>query len=197
MMLETLEQRLLLAVFTVTSTDDAGPGSLRQAIIDANNNPGHDEVLFDIPGSGVRSIGLLTPLPSISEPLTIDGYSQSGASPNTLAIGNNAVLLVELSGDLATPGPGLDIAAGQSLVRGLVINGFAGPGIHIHSAGQNVIEGNFIGTDASGAVARPNQAQGIFILLSPQNRIGGDGPEARNVISANASHGIEIFGSGA
>jgi len=47
---ESIEPRLLLAAYGVTNTDDTGPGSLRQAILDANAAPGDDEVRFDIPG---------------------------------------------------------------------------------------------------------------------------------------------------
>src|SRR5215218_1670296 len=49
--IEELEGRLMLSVFTVTSTADAGPGSLRQAILDANAAAGPDDVRFDIPGA--------------------------------------------------------------------------------------------------------------------------------------------------
>lgn len=36
------------ATFTVTTTDDAGPGSLRQALADANSNPGPEAIIFNI-----------------------------------------------------------------------------------------------------------------------------------------------------
>jgi hypothetical protein len=91
------------ATFTVTNTGDSGPGSLRQAILDANAAPGADAIAFNIPGRGVHAIGPLSPLPALTDDagVTIDGYTQPGASPNTLAIGDNAVLLVELNGALA------------------------------------------------------------------------------------------------
>ena len=52
--------------FTVTSTADSGPGSLRQAILDANANAGADTIAFDIVGSGVHTIALATTLPTIN-----------------------------------------------------------------------------------------------------------------------------------
>jgi hypothetical protein len=71
----------------VTNTNDSGPGSLRQAILDANNNAGPQTVSFNIPGSGVHTITPLSPLPQVTESLIIDGYTQPGASVNTLTHG--------------------------------------------------------------------------------------------------------------
>ena len=69
---------------TVTNTNDSGAGSLRQAILDANAAPGVDTITFNIAGTGVRTIQPLTELPVITEAVNIDGYSQPGASANTL-----------------------------------------------------------------------------------------------------------------
>ena len=83
---------------SVTNTNDNGAGSLRQAIIDANTNAGINTITFNITGAGVKTISPTTPLPDITEAVIIDGYTQPGASVNTLAVGSNAVLLIELSG---------------------------------------------------------------------------------------------------
>ncbi len=64
----------------VTTTDDSGPGSLRQAILDANANPGTDTITFNIPGAGPHTIAPLTALPEITDPVIIDGTTQPGAS---------------------------------------------------------------------------------------------------------------------
>src|SRR5262249_4921606 len=95
--LEPLEGRLLPATFTVTNSGDAGAGSLRQAILDANDNPGADTIEFQIPGAGVHTIRPHSALPVINRETTIDGYSQGrstpdptdDAVPNTLAVGTN------------------------------------------------------------------------------------------------------------
>ena len=48
-----------VAPFSVGNTSDSGPGSLRQAILDANADPGTtDHISFAIPGSGVHTITL-------------------------------------------------------------------------------------------------------------------------------------------
>jgi hypothetical protein len=83
--------------FTVTNALEAGAGSLRQAIEDANNNKGADTIKFNIPVQAVHTISPLSELPAITGPVTIDGYSQPGASPNSRAGGTNAVILTELA----------------------------------------------------------------------------------------------------
>src|SRR5512144_106942 len=80
--------------YTVTSTADSGAGTLRQAILDANANPGADTIAFNITGSGPHTISIVSALPDITGAVTIDGYTQAGASPNTNSIdqGLNTVL---------------------------------------------------------------------------------------------------------
>src|SRR5437879_3578388 len=96
--IERCEDRFLLAAFTVTNNTDGGPGSLRQAILDANTAPGADQIAFAIPGPGPHTISPLSELPTITDPVDINGYTQPGARPNTLAVGDDAVLLIDLSG---------------------------------------------------------------------------------------------------
>ncbi len=101
LMLSTpLAATLSAATFTVTNTSDAGAGSLRQAILDSESNPGADTIAFNIPGAGVHTIALTTWLPKAFDPVTVDGYTQPGSSPNTLPLaqGTNAVLNVEING---------------------------------------------------------------------------------------------------
>src|ERR1700741_1579776 len=73
------------AIFTVTNTTDAGPGSLRQAILDANALPGTDTIVFNIPAAGAQVISPASALPSIDEALFINGYSQPSSVIGTMA----------------------------------------------------------------------------------------------------------------
>ena len=97
------------ATFTVTNTNDSGAGSLRKAIEDANTAAGLDTIAFNVSGagcygSGVCTIAPTTALPAIISPVLIDGYTQPGSSPNTIAQGAiNAVLKIVLSG-VSIPG---------------------------------------------------------------------------------------------
>jgi hypothetical protein len=96
--------RVKAATFTVTTAADNGdnvnptPGSLRKAIIDANGSAGSDTISFNIAAAGVQTITLLSALPTITEAVIIDGYTQPGSNANTLAVGSDATLLIELNG---------------------------------------------------------------------------------------------------
>ncbi len=82
-----------------TPVDILGVDSLRQAIINANTNPGPDMITFSIPGPGVKIIILASALPALTDNgTTIDGYTQSGASPATDS--SSAVLRILISGAL-------------------------------------------------------------------------------------------------
>src|SRR5258707_15864947 len=62
--------------FVVKNTNDAGPGSLRAAITDANRTPGLDRIVFSIPRSGVQTIQVQSRLPSIIDPVVLDATTQ-------------------------------------------------------------------------------------------------------------------------
>jgi hypothetical protein len=179
---------VLATTFTVTNTDDSGAGSLRQAILDANANMGADTIVFDIPGPGVHTITPASALPIITDAVTIDGYTQPGASPNTLAVGDDAVLLIELDGTTAG-GSGLKLngLAGGSTLRGLVLNRWPTYTILVGSGSasdDNVIEGNFIGTDPTGMTVSGSSNLQLYVASgSSNNRIGGTMPAERNVIA--------------
>ena len=115
--------------FIVNSNDDIDDGvcdvshcSLREAIAAANDNPGVDPIAFNIPSEGPHTIQPMSALPTITDPVIIDGYTQPGASPSTSGPGLalNTVLKIELDGTNAGAGSnGITITAGISTVRGL------------------------------------------------------------------------------
>src|SRR5690242_12649157 len=83
--IEWLEDRTVLSTFTVTNIGDAGPGSLRQAILDSNAAIGTTNTIdFDIPGSGIQTIAPLSALPAITGAVLIDGFTQPGDSGTPL-----------------------------------------------------------------------------------------------------------------
>jgi hypothetical protein len=195
--------------------------TLREAMQEAsfnNNAPTVDIINFAIPGDGPHTIAPpSSELPDIDDPLTIDGYTQGDSTPgiltddakeNTLAFGTNAVLKIVLSGaDANTGSDGFDVEAGPTTIRGLVINGFledvsgnSGQAIGFFNLAvntDNVVEGNFIGTNATGTAAVLNGGDGVIINgpASTGNTIGGTAPAARNLISGNDEQGVEISAS--
>jgi len=187
----------LAATFTVTNTNDSGAGSLRQAILDANAAAGADTVAFSIVGSGVHTIALATSLPAISQPLTIDGYTQSGSSPNThdTTQGLDTVLRIEIDGDASGASSiCLDVAAADVTIRGLVVHSCGFAGIRLQNSATNtVIEGNFLGSDPTGTLApSASKPQAHIAGNAPVNpRIGGTTPAARNLI-AGGHHKISF-----
>jgi CSLREA domain-containing protein len=187
------------ATLTVNNNADPGDGdcnpnggcTLREAINEANATTA-DTIRFDISGGGVRTITPTSRLPIISERLTLDGYSQPGAEPNSLPTGTNAVLKIELNGeDAGASSEALRIRASDCVIKGLAINRFDGNSISIgypnFEARDNKVVGNFIGTDPSGLMPRPNGA-GVALISDPgtsSNTVGGSRPPGRNLISGN------------
>ena len=186
------------STFNVTSTADSGAGSLRQAITDANTNPGADTIQFNIVGSGVQTITPATSLPPISDAVTIDGYTQPGSSANTKPVGQglDTVIHIEIAGTAAA-GMGLDVRAPNVTIRGLAINRFSqfqidGNASFNHS--NLKIEGCFLGSSPDGLF-------GYFVpggateVSDPNLALGGSTPAARNLISLwTNSTGIIISG---
>jgi hypothetical protein len=181
------------ADFFVTNTLDGGSGSLRQAIIDANASSDRSVIAFGITGPGPHTISPLTPLPEIEHPTVIDGYRQGYTKVNQAGPyqPGSADLRIELSGEYLSYllDYGLWVGGNGSAIRGLVINDFPGQGILL-AADDCRIEGNYIGTDVSGTVAKPNR-WGIAITDNHSgNVIGGSVPEARNIIAGHLANGI-------
>jgi hypothetical protein len=177
------------ATFVVSTANDSGAGSLRQAILDANANPGADTISFNLSGTLPITIDLASALPAVTEPVVVDGTSQPGYSDRPV---------IELNGTAAGDGAnGLVLQAGSSVIRSLCVNRFSGDGIRIESLGGNLIEGNFVGTDPTGTLSRGNGVGGVTISDSALNRVGGTTAAARNLISGRNLAGVYITGRSA
>ena len=188
------------ATFTVNTNDDgdavctAAHCSLREAIEAANAAAGHDQIVFAIPPGGPQTIRpVARSLPPVTDPVTIDATTQPGFAGTPI---------VELDGSLAGPGAvGFDVPAGGSVLTGFAIDGFgfglggAGTGfaIRLAGAGGSTIEGNYVGTDLTGAAAPRRNDFGIFVD-SVDNVIGGTTAAKRNVISGNGD-GVHLRGA--
>jgi hypothetical protein len=227
--LAALATPALADTFVVTNTADTGAGSFRQAILDANAIQSNgteacppDTINFDIPGAGPHTIQPHSPFPKINIPITFDGYSQPGSAENTLTIGSNAVIAIEIDGSLAgsTDGfvigalvPGSNLCPGNtSSFRGFVINRFAGAAISMGeeicppnmfcNSGGVLISGNYIGTDVTGTQPRGNgialsRPALVFGTSSVQNIVGDYPPETGGPVDPRPQDRNVISGNGA
>src|SRR5512140_1599788 len=194
------------ATITVNSTADVaandGACTLREAILAANTNTasgaaagecaagaaGLDTIVFALPGAGVQTITTLLRLPAITEPVFINGYSQPLSSPNTLAVGDNAVILVEIdANNLAGDALTINATAPNSVIQGLAIRRAGGAGLVTVLGDNSKVQGNFLGTNAAGTAVGPGSSYGVFVG-AVNVLVGGTAPSERNVISGNSAN---------
>ncbi len=212
---------------TVTNTNDAGPGSVRQVITNANTlggdaslavngrSAGVEHVVFMLPNATTGSGGSLKlsgglrpafnafttpagpvkaatiPLASgsltVASPLVVDAQTQPGWSGAPIVEVNAATIGTGSDGALT-------LAGGGSTVRGLIVNRSPRYGISVPSS-KNLVQGNYIGTDASGSAASANNF-GV-VVTGNANTIGGVETGEGNVISGNGGAGVYLFGGSA
>lgn len=177
-----LVQAAKAAVFTVTTTADSGPGSLRQAILDANATPGADMITFLIPvagnrfeGSGANTyavIELATVLPTITEAVVIDGSTQ----PNTNI------------GSIAGQTVGVDAIAQPSIaypdVYIVPAAGFVFPAI------TGTVSGNGLSVDATGVTLRAIAISGFGNTSSNSGNASSHADVA--VLRSNAARSVNM-----
>ena len=183
------------ATYTVTTTADSGPGSLREAIGSANSSPGSDNIYFNIPTSdtgydpatGVFTIHLLSSLPMIQGAfINIDATSQTSNQGNTNPTGPE----VRLTTTMVVSYPFIVVSPGNT-IKGFIISGFEyGILLYNNTSYSNTISENYIGLMYDGVTAAPNQ-YGIGLGgLTYNNTI------QNNIISGNTQAGIAITESG-
>lgn len=194
---ETLEDRRMLATFSVTNANDAGLGSFRQALLSANSTAGADTIAFD-PGvfATTQTINLQTALPTITDDLTITG---PGPNLATINAGNGTDTLPGtgdgfrlLNVDDSNPGNLLDVG-----ISGLTLTGgdVSGTGGAIRSRENLTITDlaiidNATGPGTAGSIGEPGQdgddggrgGDGGGIFSS-----GGDLTVVRSTISGNST----------
>ena len=181
--------------------DDAGnprlqQGSLRQFIMNSNDLAGTQTSSFAIAGAGVRTITLASVLPDITDTVVLDAWSE-GVFQGTP--GYNGVPLIEINANGASI-YGLHLFTGSSgsTIRGFVLNRATSDGIGVDFSNSNVIQGNYIGTNAAGTPTADRQQRR---RRRPSTRLdattpsAGPAPAQRNVISGNAGDGIVVNGT--
>ncbi len=163
----------------------AGTCTLRAALHEANNRPGPEQIKFNVRNADGSCPSVVTIKPTKNDappgsanptdpdtwmgtfmledqgaPITIDGYTQCGAKPNTAATAGNAVIKIELDGggidtkcrDSRAPKgiDGIEIRSAGNTVRGLASFRWDHQMILVGGQTQfNHVEGNFLGTNAA------------------------------------------------
>lgn len=206
---------LAAATCQVTSSADSGSGTLRRCLEQAL--PG-DTVVFDtvvFPPQNPGVIHVLSALPGLTQgSLTIDASDagvilDGSATPpgtNGLFIHSNGNIVRGMQ-ILRFTADGIRLQAAEDntiggdrtrgkgpLGEGNVLSGNGGSGAYLSNSSRNKIVGNHIGVDAAGATAMGNGLDGVSLIVSANNVVGGSSSGERNVISGNATSDIRITG---
>lgn len=193
-------------LFTVTNTSDCatiGCGSLRRAMIDANNSTAATtSIRFAIPVPGNPQLGLCpavidisSSLPDITKPMLINGYTQSGSEPNADPYAFDATLCTIVQPANSTyyafrvpETAGSDVAL---YLAGIAVGSFPVGVVLLGGANHQIVGNQFGGYvndfgyqlyGATVAAVYANVTSGKFI-------IGGDEPANRNVFLNSESFG--------
>ncbi len=194
---------------TIVNVNDAGQGSLRQFLTNANAlsnaglaqggraagienaiwmladgtaRPGTNAGFASLFVAGVATIAPTSALPAFGDPAVLDAQTQPGWSTRPL---------IELNGAGAGAGAnGLWLTASGVTVRGLIINRFSASGLQI-SGTNALVAGNWLGLDATGTLDRGNAVDGITTSANNAT-IGGTAAADRNVSSGNDDEGVDV-----
>ncbi|MBL0162832.1 MAG: right-handed parallel beta-helix repeat-containing protein [Xanthomonadales bacterium] len=188
---------------TVTNTSDSGPGSLRQAIVDANANVDFSYINFNIPGPCPRVIAPTSAdLPAIVSGVRIDGWTQPGSASNTRTKGDNATRCIVLAGGNGRS-RGLQFngtSNEQFWLQGVAFSGFSptggnGEALRIFGGIGNLIRGNQFGATLSpgaGSLVLAPSDTNIVLTGFSSSTVGGESPAHRNVIADARDRGVLI-----
>ncbi|MDB6148630.1 MAG: Na-Ca exchanger/integrin-beta4 [Chthoniobacter sp.] len=197
--IEALEARIAPATFLVTSVADAGAGTLRQAILDANALAGSDAIRFELAADSPTTIHLTSALPAITDLASINGTlgapgsslkvrldgTSAGPGTNGFVIGPESdgtyISSFNLSG---FDGDGIRVTGDSVTLRANTIIGSGGHGIAAVGADSVNIASNSIGSATEG-----NGLSGIWIEDVARVTLYG------NTIFGNGGHGISVAGA--
>ena len=179
--IERLEDRTVLSAFAVTNLNDHGAGSLRQAMLNANSTVGADTINFNVAGIIKLTSGAL---PAVTDNVNIDGTTAPGfAGAPRVEVDYNGF-----------GGLQFQAAAAGSALESLALVHSSGAGIKLNGGGHILIAGNYIGLALNGNTVAANKGNGIELVKSVSNTIGGVAAADRNVVSGNRKNGIYVNG---
>jgi VCBS repeat-containing protein/parallel beta-helix repeat protein len=181
-------------------------------IIDGTTDPDFavaPVIVLDGASAGAGANGLQIDLSggSIIKGLVIDNFRGSGlrigGSGGNLIQGN--YIGIDATGAVAAgnSGYGILLASGNNVVGGTsvpernVISGSGIDGVYVAGSSGNIVQGNYIGTNAAGTAALGNTEDDVWLNDASNNTIGGTVAGAGNVISGNGWSGVAFTGGGA
>ena len=166
------------ATFTVTNTNDAGAGSLRQAILDANASAGLDTINFDpsaFPSGSPATISPASELPDMDDPAgtIVDGTGAGVIIDGSALVGAENGLTIDSGGNLT-----------NAAVKNLTVRDFPNHGINVNASG-----GALTGASITDVTANDNGFHGINVnALNDNTGTSLTG----NTANGNGFHGMEI-----
>ncbi|MEA2329532.1 MAG: large repetitive protein [Thermoanaerobaculia bacterium] len=187
--------------YAVTTVADDGPGSLRDAIVQANANctPGPCRIVFEIPppvpAEGWFTITPVEPLPAITaDRVSVEGLRQTAFTGNSNPLGPE----VAIDGHLARRGLKI-VSRCEAVIEGLALGNFdedygltfnAGAGCpQAYRPDRKAVASNSIGVDPTGTTPWPN--------LRGLNLDGALATVSKNVVSHNQFSGIGMWSGSA
>ncbi len=179
-----------------------GGCTLRDAISYSDANPpvppAQNLIQFNIPGSGSQVIDVHSDLPPITAGVVVDGFSQPGASPNTLPVGSDAVRPIFVRGGNTIRNLFVISGGAGSVIRGLEMtvldNGVSDLLTQVAMTLDsccNSVTGNYIGLNPTGTGF---YGYGCVDVHSARNAIGGPSPSDRNVIGFSYDCTVRLSG---
>ncbi|MEH2115632.1 Calx-beta domain-containing protein [Nostoc sp.] len=166
-------------IYIVTNTNDSGAGSLRQAIINANNDPGIETIIFDPTGifgdATPDTITLTSGELNVTQAVIIQG---TGANKLTIS-GNNTSRVFNASASLSIDG--LNITGG---------NAANGGGIYSTSSitlSNSSISGNTASTSGGGIYSSSSVTLSNSIISSNTANSNGGGIYSSNATISNST----------
>jgi hypothetical protein len=188
----------LYQTFYVSTTADAGAGSLRQAILDANavclGNGPVCAIGFLINEPSInpwKTIRVSSPLPALTAISTrIDGGLQTTLVGDTNPRGPE----IEISGNGTVDSDGIRLSGCETELANVVVNGFLRNGVSMNAPAcqplqSTSVHDSFIGTDPTGSQARPNGERGV----GAASRQFSGASITNNVVSGNTLSGIFVL----
>lgn len=206
------------ANYTVTTTNDTGPGSLRAILITANGAAGPHTIMFGNTGhfAGGGTINLVTPLPEIAQSVYIEGWRNEGITNNAISVvGSPFVFAAGTSNSLQQLNVEGSITGGQNISIANCVITNAGiwstgvlqvatssivfsPGAGIWSSGNATLSGVHVSLCKAGGIHNEGfmaiQHSTIVSHTSPTSGGGiynaGTGTVERCVIQRNTAMGV-------